>query len=74
MANEFAGNLRKTMTCRKVVLWKLLHGPRELGSNPDIDHKIDDVLETIRLTPLADINEPHPASLRSATLPEDGEG
>jgi len=35
---------------------------------------MEGVLETICVALLADINEPHPASLRSATLPEAGEG
>jgi hypothetical protein len=43
-------------------------------ANPDIDRNMEGVLETIRLTLLADINDPHPTSLRSAPLPEDGEG
>ena len=42
--------------------------------NPDIDRNMEGVLETIRLALLSDINDPHPTSLRSATLPEDGEG
>jgi very-short-patch-repair endonuclease len=43
-------------------------------ANPDIEQNMDGVLEVIRLALLSDINEPHPTSLRSATLPEDGEG
>ena len=43
-------------------------------ANPDIDQNIEGVLETIQLALMSDINDPHPTSLRSATLPEDGEG
>jgi very-short-patch-repair endonuclease len=43
-------------------------------ANPDIERNMDGVLEAIRLALVSDISEPHPPSLRSAALPEDGEG
>jgi len=41
-------------------------------TNSEVEREFDGVLESIRLA--LESKSPHPASLRSATLPEDGEG